>query len=61
VSIAVQVLGKVRGHIMVSPDMTDAQAQAELPVREDLKAFMGDKQLVKLIFVPGRLCNLIVK
>ena len=61
VKIAVQVMGKVRGHIMVSPDMTDAQAQAELPTRADLLAFVGDKQLVKLIFVPGRLCNLILK
>ena len=61
VSIAVQVMGKVRGHIMVSPDMTDAQAQAELPAREDFMAFVGDRQLAKLIYVPGRLCNLILK
>ena len=61
VEIAVQVMGKLRGHIMVNPEMTDAQAQQELPTREDLRAIMGDKQLVKLIYVPGRLCNLIVK
>ena len=61
IDIAVQVMGKVRGHITVSPDMTDAQAQAELPSREEIKALVGDKMLVKIIFVPGRLCNLIVK
>ena len=61
IEIAVQVGGKVRGHIMVTPDLTNEQAQRELPEREDVRAFIGDKTLVKLIFVPGRLCNLIVK
>lgn len=61
IDIAVQVLGKVRGHITIDPDMTDAQAQKELPQRDEIKALVGDRQLVKLIFVPGRLCNLIVK
>jgi len=61
IEIAVQVGGKVRGHIRVHPDMTNEQAQKELPQRADVQAFIGDKALVKLIFVPGRLCNLIVK
>jgi len=61
VEIAVQVGGKLRGHIMVSPDLTNEQAQLELPTREDVKALIGDRTLVKLIFVQGRLCNLIVK
>ena len=46
---------------MVTPDLTNEQAQRELPERDDVRAFIGDKTLVKLIFVPGRLCNLIVK
>ena len=61
IEIAVQMNGKVRGHIMVSPDLTDALAQQTLPGRADVKAILGDKTLVKLIFVPGRLCNLIAK
>ena len=61
IEIAVQVCGKLRGHIMVSPDLTNEQAQQELPLRADVKALIGDKTLAKLIFVPGRLCNLIVK
>jgi leucyl-tRNA synthetase len=61
VEIAVQVMGKVRGHIAIRPEMTDAEAQKELPGREEVKAIIGSRTLVKLIFVPGRLCNLIVK
>ncbi len=61
IDIAVQVAGKLRGHIRVSPDMTVEQAQRELPTRADLQPFLGGRTLVKLIFVPGRLCNLILK
>ncbi len=61
IEIAVQVMGKVRGHITIHPDMTAEQAQQELPTRADILAIVGDRKLVKLIFVPGRLCNLIVK
>ncbi len=61
IEIAIQVGGKVRGRIMISPDMTREQAEKELPGNPQVKALVGDKQIVKLIFVPGRLCNLIVK
>ena len=61
VEIAVQVNGKIRGRIMVPVDMTREQAQETLPTLDEVKALLGDKQIVKLIFVPGRLLNLVVK
>ena len=61
VEIAIQILGKVRGRMMISPDMTKEQAEQELPGHPQVKALVGDRKIVKLIFVPGRLCNLIVK
>jgi len=61
VEIAVQVNGKVRGHLMVSPDMTSEQATLELPENPEVRAIAGDRPIVKVIFVPGRLCNLIVQ
>ncbi|MDD3212921.1 MAG: leucine--tRNA ligase [Eubacteriales bacterium] len=61
IEIAVQVMGKVRGHIKINPELTNEQAQKELPDRAEIKNIVGDRKLVKLIFVPGRLCNLIVK
>jgi leucyl-tRNA synthetase len=61
VEIAVQVNGKVRGHIMVSPDLTPEQAAAELPALDQVRQITGGKPIAKVIFVPGRLCNLIVK
>ncbi|MDD3335621.1 MAG: leucine--tRNA ligase [Eubacteriales bacterium] len=61
VEIGVQVNGKVRGRILIPADMTKEQAEKELPQYDDVKKLVGDKQLAKVIFVPGRLCNLIVK
>jgi len=61
VEIAVQLNGKVRGRITISPEMTREEAEKELPARADVQEIVGDKQIVKIIFVPGRLCNLIVK
>jgi leucyl-tRNA synthetase len=61
VEIAVQVNGKVRGHLMISPDMTKEQAEKEVPLSPQVVEIIGDRSLQKMIFVPGRLCNLIVK
>lgn len=61
VEIAVQVCGKVRGRVMVPADMTREQAEKELPGHPDLQKYLSGKTLTKLIFVPGRLVNLIVR
>ncbi|MEG0511424.1 MAG: leucine--tRNA ligase [Clostridia bacterium] len=61
VEIGVQVNGKVRGRMMVSPDLTREQAERELPLHEEIKQLVGEQTIVKVIYVPGRLCNLIVK
>ena len=42
-------------------NVTREEAEKELPARVDVQEIVGDKQIVKIIFVPGRLCNLIVK
>ena len=61
VEIALQIAGKVKSHIMVPTDMTREQAEKELPAHPEVQRLVGDRQIVKLIFVPGRLCNLILK
>ena len=61
VEIAIQINGKVRGRIMIDPDMTREQAEKELPNNKEVQSIVGGRAVVKLIFVPGRLCNIIVK
>ena len=61
VEIAIQVNGKVRGKIMVPTDMTKEQAEKELPGSPDVQALIAGKAILKLIYVPGRLLNIVVK
>jgi len=61
VEIAVQINGKVRERLMVPSDLDRAAGEAELPRLPQVQALIGDRQLVKCVFVPGRLLNLVVK
>ncbi|MBR5344856.1 MAG: leucine--tRNA ligase [Clostridia bacterium] len=61
VEIAVQVNGKVRGRIMVSADLTKADAERDLPGTEAVQKLTAGKNIVKVVFVPGRLLNIVVK
>ena len=61
VEIAVQVCGKVRGRIMIPADMTREQAEAQLPQHPDVQKLLAGKTILKVIFVPGRLLNIVAK
>ena len=61
VEIAVQVNGKVRAKLMVPSCMDKQTGEVELPQRAEVLALTAGKQVVKCIFVPGRLLNLVVK
>ncbi|HEY3392028.1 MAG TPA: class I tRNA ligase family protein, partial [Lacipirellulaceae bacterium] len=61
IEIPVQINGKVRSKIMVPPD-ADAK-QLEATARADVRTaeLLAGKQIVKVIPVPGRLINFVVK
>ncbi|MBR4501131.1 MAG: leucine--tRNA ligase [Clostridia bacterium] len=61
VEIAVQVNGKVRGHIMVPADLTKADAERDLPSNPEVQRYTAGKTVVKVVFVPGRLLNIVVR
>ena len=61
VEVPVQVNGKIKAKINVSPDADkDAMIEAAL-ADEKVQAATADKTIVKQIAVPGRLVNLVVK
>ncbi len=60
IEIAIQINGKIRGRIMVPANLTREQADTLRDHPEVVKA-VGDKQIMKFIFVPGRLLNIVVK
>ena len=58
VEIAVQIKGKVRARIMVPAGLTAADGE-KLLENETVKALVGGAPVRKLIFVPGRLLNIV--
>ncbi len=64
VEITLQIAGKVRGRVNVPADLTkeDAEAffMAENTVKEALEKYAAGKQVKKVIYVPGRIVNIIV-
>ncbi|MCI6589169.1 MAG: leucine--tRNA ligase, partial [Clostridiales bacterium] len=58
VEIAVQIKGKVRARIMVPAGLTQADGE-KLLENETVKKLVGDAPVRKLIFVPGRLLNIV--
>ena len=61
VEIALQLNGKLRGRAEIPASLTREQAEAYFLSRDDVKEILGGKPVAKLIFVPGRLVNIVVK
>ena len=60
VEIAIQISGKVRGRIMIPADLTKDDTERILAL-EDVQKLINGRQVVKVVFVPGRLLNVVVK
>jgi leucyl-tRNA synthetase len=61
VEIPVQVNGKLRGRVVVPADASQELVVERALADEKVKAAIAGKQIVKQIFVPGKLLNLVVK
>lgn len=61
VEIAVQVNGKLRTRLSIAADSTAADAIAAAKADGKIAAAIEGKQIVKEIYVPGKLINLVVK
>ena len=61
VEIPVQVNGKLRGRVLVPADADEALVKERAFADEKVKASIAGKQIVKVIFVPGKLLNLVVR
>ncbi len=60
VEIALQICGKVRARINVPADLTRENAGDYFMACDEVKKLVGDKPVKKLIFVPGRLVNIVI-
>ncbi len=61
VEIAVQINGKVRARLVVDADISAADAIAAAKTDEKIAAMIGSGTIIKELYVPGKLVNLVVK
>jgi leucyl-tRNA synthetase len=61
VTLGVQINGKVRGQITLSPESTETEALALAESEKGIKTRIDGKEIMKVIYKPGRILNLIIK
>ncbi|MBK7141388.1 MAG: leucine--tRNA ligase [bacterium] len=61
IEIAVQVNGKLRDSVTVPADADQALVEAAASESQKVRGFTDGKQILKKIYVPGRLLNIVVK
>jgi leucyl-tRNA synthetase len=59
--IPVQINGKLRGRIHATPDTSEDELRTAALADEKVRAFIEGRQIVKVIVVPQRLVNIVVK
>ena len=60
-TIAVQVNGKLRGEIAVDVETIQADIEKRALELENVAKFIGDKKPARIIYVPGKIVNIVVK
>jgi len=60
VTIVVQVNGKVRDKMNAPAGISDDEMKARALECENARKFIGDKDIRKVIVVPGKLVNLVI-
>ncbi|MEZ4104542.1 MAG: non-canonical purine NTP pyrophosphatase [Candidatus Paceibacterota bacterium] len=61
VTLGVQINGKLRGQVTISPTASEEEARKAVESNEDLQKHLADKEIVKFIYVPKRIVNIVVK
>ncbi len=61
VEIPIQINGKLRSKIMVAPDTASGVLQEMAVADEKVREYSEGKEIAKVIIVPGRLVNIVIK
>ena len=61
IEIPVQVNGKLRSRIVVPADATEDADPRTRFIRAKIKAMLAGKQIVKVIVVPAKLVNIVIR
>ena len=58
--LIIQINGRVRDKMEVLADISEDEAKELVLEREKVKPWLGGKEIKKIIFVPGKLINIVV-
>jgi leucyl-tRNA synthetase len=61
IEIPVQINGKLRGRVVVSADAPENVVRERALAEAKIKATLNGKQIVKVIVVPNKLVNIVVR
>jgi len=61
VTLVIQVNGKLRDKVTVPVSITEAEAKELALSREKIKVYVQDKNIARIIYVPQRLVNIVVR
>jgi len=61
ITIVVQVNGKLRDRFQAPADIGETDAKAQALATEGAQKHVGDREPAKVVYVPGRLVNIVVK
>ena len=61
VEIALQVNGKLKSKLMIPADVAKDEVLALAKNNEKIKEILADKTIVKEIYVPGKIVNIVVR
>ncbi len=61
ISIAVQIMGKTRGNVEIAKEADQDEALAAVRADARLNALIDGKNIIKVVYVPGRIINIIAK
>ena len=61
IEVPVQICGKLRATISIAKDSTAEEAIAAAKADDKVKEFIDGKQIIKEIYVPGKIINIVAK
>jgi leucyl-tRNA synthetase len=61
VELAVQVNGKVRGHVRVAPDASEEEVRRAALAEPRVREHLAGRPIAKFVLVPGRLVSVVVR
>ncbi len=61
ITIAVQINGKLRGQIEIKKDASETQVMDVVKKSDRIAGYLGEGRIVKTIYIPGKLLNIVIK